>query len=70
MCITNDKSCFGKKVSKKLELVLLSNNVIQSQINDSCSNIFDQVIADIKSSPLKVCLCRLSSDIFYFRINI
>ena len=53
MRIINDKNC-SLKVSKKLELVPLSNNVIQSQICDLNSDILDQVNADIKGSPLKI----------------
>ena len=34
----------------------LSNNVIQSRISDLSSDIFDQVIADIKARPLKISL--------------
>ena len=34
----------------------LSNNVIQSRISDLSSDILDQVIADIKASPLKISL--------------
>ena len=34
----------------------LSNNVIQSRISEISSDILDQVIADIRASPLKISL--------------
>ncbi|XP_076329566.1 protein FAM200C-like [Tachypleus tridentatus] len=46
----------GKESSNKLKLVPLSNHVIQNRISDLSSNILDQVIADIKASPLKISL--------------
>ena len=46
----------GKEASKKLELVLLSNSIIQSRIQDLSLDVFDQVIAEIKSSSLKISL--------------
>ena len=48
------KIVLGKEASKKLELVPLSNIVIQSRISDLSSDILDQVIADIKASLLKI----------------
>ena len=48
------KVVLGKEASKKLELVLLSNNVIQSQIGDLSLDILDQVIKNIKASHLKI----------------
>ena len=44
------------KKKNKLELVPLSNNVILSRISDLSSGILDQVIADIKASPLGISL--------------
>ena len=41
------KIVLGKEASKKLELVPLSNNVIQSQISDLSLDILDLVIYDI-----------------------
>ena len=63
------KIVLGKEASKKLELVPLSNHVIQSQISDLSLDILDQIITDIKASLLKVSLWRLSSDIFFFFFN-
>ena len=48
------KIVLGKEASKKLELVPLSNNVVQSQFSDLSLDILDQVIADIKATPLKI----------------
>ena len=45
------KVVLGKEASKIIELVPLSNNVIQSQISDLSSDILD-----IKASPLKISL--------------
>ena len=50
MRIINDKNYFLKKALKKHEIL---SNVIQSQISDLNLDILDQVIADIKASPLK-----------------
>ena len=61
------KIVLGREALKKLELVLLSNNVFQSQISNLSSDILDQVIADIKASPLKISLWNVSSDVFYHR---
>ena len=46
----------GKEASKKLELVPLSNSIIQSRIQDLSLNVLDQVIAEIKASSLKISL--------------
>ena len=54
MLLQMTKTVLGKEASKKLELVPLSNNVIQSRISDLSSGILDKVIADIKASPLKI----------------
>ena len=43
----------GKEASKKLELVPLSNNIIQSRIQDLSLDVLDQVLAEIKASSLK-----------------
>ena len=50
------KIVLEKEVSNKLKLVPLSNNVIQRWISDLSLNILDQVIADIRASPLKIAL--------------
>ena len=46
----------GKEASKKLELVPLSNSIIQSRIQDLSLDVLDQVIAEIKASSLKISL--------------
>ena len=61
------KVVLGKQHSKKLVLVPLSNNIIQSKICGLNPDIFNQVIPNIKASPLKVSLWRVSSDNFYFK---
>ena len=43
-------------MTKKLELVPLSNNVIQSRIIDLSSDILGQVVVDIKAIHLKISL--------------
>ena len=50
------ENVLGKEASKKLELVPLSNNVIQSRIKDFSSDVLDQVIAEIKASSSKTSL--------------
>ena len=42
-----------KEVENKLSLVPLSNDVVQSRINDIGEDIFSQVVADLKASPSK-----------------
>ena len=56
MCITNEKIILENKIQKKLELVPISNNVIESRISNLSSDILGKVIADIKSSSLKISL--------------
>ncbi|KAF2356022.1 hypothetical protein FHG87_013220 [Trinorchestia longiramus] len=46
----------GNKERKKLELVSLSNNVIQSRIADLSLDILEQVISRMKASYLKISL--------------
>ena len=46
----------GKEASKKLELVLLSNNIIQSRIKVLSLDVLDQVFAEFKASSLKISL--------------
>ena len=53
MCITNEKNCSWKRNFKKLELVPLSNNFIQSRVSDLSSDTLDQFIANIKAVPWK-----------------
>ena len=57
------KIVFGKLALKKLESVALSNNIVQGQISGLSSDILNQVIANIKVSPMKVSLWRMSSTI-------
>ena len=44
------------KEARKFESVSLSNNVIHSRIGDLNEDILDQVISDVRSSPLKISL--------------
>ena len=47
-CVLQMTNIFlGKEASKKLKLVPLSNDVIQSRISDISSDFLDQVIADM-----------------------
>ena len=50
------KIVFGKLALKNLESVALSNNIVQGQISGLSSYILNQVIANIKVSPMKVSL--------------
>ena len=47
------KIMLGKEAENKLFLVLLSNNVVRSRINDIGEDILSQVVADSKASPTK-----------------
>ena len=50
------KSLFGVVAEKKLSLVSLSNDIITSRIRDMREDILQQVIADVKASPIRVSL--------------
>ncbi|CAM5125424.1 unnamed protein product [Natator depressus] len=50
------KIVLGPDAQKQLQQVPLSNDVIRSRIHDMSQDIFQQVIEDIKASPLKVCI--------------
>ena len=52
----NGKTVLGTEAETKLSLVPLSNDIIGSRIRDMSEDILQQVIADIKSSPIKVSL--------------
>ena len=43
-------------MAKKLQQVSLSNDVIHNRIIDMSGDILEQVIADIKASPVKISL--------------
>ena len=46
----------GKEAAKKLQQVSLSNDVIHNRIIDMSEDILEQVIADIKASPVTISL--------------
>ena len=46
----------AKEAAKKLQQVSLSNDVIQNRIIDMSEDILEQVIADIKASPVTISL--------------
>ena len=50
------KSLLGVEAKKKLSLAPLSNDIISSRIRDMSEDILQQVIADVKTSPIKVSL--------------
>ena len=50
------KSLLGVEAEKMLSLVPLSNDIISSRIRDMSEDILQQVIADVKASPIKVSL--------------
>ena len=50
------KSLLGVEAEKKLRLVPLSNDIITSRIRDMSEDILQQVIADVKASPIEVSL--------------
>ena len=43
----------GKEAENKLSLVPLSNDVVESPINDISEDILSRVVADLKASPTK-----------------
>ena len=46
----------GKEAAKKLQQISLSNDVIHNRIIDMSEDILEQVIADIKASPVTISL--------------
>ena len=61
------KSLLGVEAEKKLSLVPLSNGIITSRIRDISEDILQQVIADVKASPIKVSLqLDESTDVSYW----
>ncbi|KAK3885513.1 hypothetical protein Pcinc_010254 [Petrolisthes cinctipes] len=50
------KIVLGKEAEKKLQQVSLSNDVIHNRIIDLSDDILEQVVADIKASPVKISL--------------
>ena len=50
------KVVLGTEAQKKLQQVPLSNDIIRSRIGDMSRDILQQVIADIKDSPVNVSL--------------
>ncbi|XP_076325801.1 protein FAM200C-like [Tachypleus tridentatus] len=50
------KIVLGKEAEKKLQQVSLSNDVIRNRIIDMSVDILEQVVADIKASPVKISL--------------
>ena len=52
----NGKSLLGVEAEKILSLVPLSNDITTSRICDTSKDILQQVIADVKASPIKVSL--------------
>ena len=58
-----EKPLLGIEAEKKLSLVPLSNDTITSRIRDMSEDILQQVIADVKASPIKVSLQLDKSDV-------
>ena len=56
MCPWNDKDCFRQEDEKKLQQISLSDDVIHNRIIDMSAGILEQVVADIKTSPVKISL--------------
>ena len=48
------KIMLGTEAEKKLKQIPLSNDIIRSRINDMSRDILQQVITDLKASPVKV----------------
>ena len=46
----------GKEAAKKLPQVSLSNDIIHDRIVDLSKDTLEQVVADIKASPVKISL--------------
>ena len=50
------KTVLGQEAARKLQQVSLSNDVIRNQIVDMSDDILEQVVVDIKASPVKISL--------------
>ena len=48
------KIMFGREAKKKLKQIPPSKDIIDSRISDTSRNILEQVITDLKASPVKV----------------
>ena len=48
------KIIFGAEYARKIQKIPLSNNVIRSRIDDIGADILDQVVSDIKDSPVNI----------------
>lgn len=51
MCIRNGRTGLWFRTTKKIEAVPLSNDTIHSRISDISTNILEQVIAELDSTP-------------------
>jgi len=51
MCIRNGKTGLSLGTTKKIEAIPLSNDTIKSRISDVSTNILEQVIAELDSTP-------------------
>ena len=59
------RTSFGTEAAKKMKNVPLSNDVIAGRVADMSCDILDQIVQEIKNSPIRISLqLDESTDVF------